>query len=258
MVDALVSNTCDFTVVRVRVSLPAPISASENRGAFLLPWPMPLVITQDGSHSILSERYGVTYHSRFGAITESAHVFIAAGLRYKAVVQREISILETGFGTGLNAFMTWLEAERRNLIIRYTGLETFPVSVEEARALNYPAGLGCPDRESDFLALHTSEWDKSHLFSEHFTFEKKHVRIQDFVEPESVDLIYFDAFAPQAQPELWTEEVFARMYRSLKPDGVLVTYCAQGHFKRTLKKTGFLVERLQGPPGKREMTRALK
>jgi len=219
---------------------------------------MPLVITQDGSHSILSERYGVTYHSRFGAITESAHVFIAAGLRYKAVVQREVAILETGFGTGLNAFMTWLEAERRNLGIRYTGLETYPISGEEAAALNYPAGLGCPGRESDFLELHRCEWGVAHPLSEHFTFEKRRTSIQDFEQPDSFDLIYFDAFAPQAQPELWTEEVFARMYGALKPDGVLVTYCAQGHFKRTLKKTGFLVERLQGPPGKREMTRALK
>lgn len=219
---------------------------------------MPLVITQDGSHSILSERYGVTYHSRFGAITESAHVFIAAGLRYKAVVQSDIAILETGLGTGLNAFMTWLEAERRNLKVSYLGLEAFPVPAEDVPRLNYPAGLGHPDREADFMRLHNSEWDRPYLLSEHFTFEKRQTRIEQFEQPDSFDLIYFDAFAPQSQPELWTQEVFTRMYRSLKPDGVLVTYCAQGHFKRTLKKAGFAIERLQGPPGKREMTRALK
>lgn len=219
---------------------------------------MSLIITQDGSHSIFSERYGVTYHSKFGAVTESAHVFVAAGLRYKAVVQREISVLETGFGSGLNAFMTWLEAEKRNLKISYLGLETFPLTVAEADLLDYPAALGQPERKGDFIALHQCEWEIKHSFSEQYVFEKKQSRIETFVQPEAFDLIYFDAFAPQAQPELWTEEVFAHMFESLKPEGVLVTYCAQGHFKRTLKRVGFTVERLQGPPGKREMTRALK
>ncbi len=218
---------------------------------------MTLILTQDGSQSVFSEKYGVSYHSKFGAVTESAHVFIAAGLRYKAAVQREISILETGFGTGLNAFMTWLEAERRNLKINYLGLEIFPISESEAASLGYPAALGCPERADDFLALHYCDWGATQSFSEGFIFEKRKTRIEDFSQPGAFDLIYFDAFAPQAQPELWTEEVFVRMFNSLKPDGVLVTYCAQGHFKRTLKKVGFTVERLQGPPGKREMTRAI-
>ena len=217
---------------------------------------MPIITTQDGSQSVFSEKYGVTYHSRFGAVTESAHVFINAGLRYKAAVQQEIAILETGFGTGLNAFMSWLEAERRNLHIRYLGLEAFPISETEAAALGYPLALGTPEREADFLRLHQCEWEHPYEFSECFTFEKSKTRIEDFARPATFDLIYFDAFAPQSQPELWTEEVFARMFESLKPEGVLVTYCAQGHFKRTLKKVGFSVERLQGPPGKREMTRA--
>lgn len=219
---------------------------------------MPLILTQDGSSSVFSEKYGVTYHSRFGAVTESAHVFIAAGLRYKAAVQRGISVLETGFGTGLNAFMTWLEAEKRNLKINYVGLETCPISEQEAASLDYPVALGCPERAPDFLALHRCDWSMPQLLSEHFIFEKRQKPIEEFVQPDAFDLIYFDAFAPQAQPELWTEEVFAHMFASLKTEGVLVTYCAQGHFKRTLKKVGFTVERLQGPPGKREMTRALK
>lgn len=219
---------------------------------------MTLVYTGDGSHSIFSERYGVSYHSRFGAVTESAHVFIAAGLRYKAVVQQDIAILEAGLGTGLNAFMTWLEAERRNLRVHYTGLEAYPVAPELAAALNYPEELGYPERSSDFLQIHGCAWDRPHTFSTHFVFEKKLTQIESFEAAEAFDLIYFDAFAPQFQPELWTEAVCMRMYRSLKPDGVLVTYCAQGHFKRALKKAGFIVERLQGPPGKREMTRALR
>lgn len=219
---------------------------------------MPLILTNDGSHSVYSEQYGVTYHSRFGAVTESAHVFIAAGLRYKAVVQREIAILEAGFGTGLNTFMSWIEAERRNLRIRYVGLETNPVSQEDAASLNYADLLGVPDRNADFQALHQCSWNENHAFSEHFHFRKEQTPIEAYEAEETFDVIYFDAFAPQAQPELWTPEVFGRMYRAMRPEGVLVTYCAQGEFKRSLKQAGFQVERLQGPPGKREMTRATK
>ena len=219
---------------------------------------MALILTNDGSHSVYSETYGVTYHSTHGAVTESAHVFIAAGLRYKAVVQREIAILETGFGTGLNAFMSWLEAERRNLHVRYVGLEIAPVAQEEAEALNYAELLGVPERAGDFQALHQCAWGADHVFSEQFYFRKEQVSIEVYEAREAFDVIYFDAFAPQAQPELWTAEVFARMYGALRPEGVLVTYCAQGAFKRTLKQVGFQVERLQGPPGKREMTRATK
>lgn len=220
---------------------------------------MALLTTDDGSHTLFSERYGVSYHSRYGAVTESAHVFIDAGLRYKAAVQREIAVLEVGFGTGLNAFLSCLEAGRRNLSVRYLGLEAYPVTVGQARQFNYPALLGAPERAADFLRLHEAEWNVEHLVSEHFIFQKQLARLETFEPPEAAfDLVYFDAFAPQAQPELWTAEVFARLYRALRPEGALVTYCAQGEFKRTLKKAGFLVERLQGPPGKREMTRALK
>ncbi len=219
---------------------------------------MELITTQDGSHSVFSGRYGVTYHSKFGAVTESAHVFINAGLRYKAAVQREVAILEVGFGTGLNAFMTWLEAERRNLSVRYTTLEAYPVSAEAATQFNFPEQLGVPERNTDFLSLHQCPWDTPMAFSEQFVFEKKLQRLEDFSADSAFDVVYFDAFAPQAQPELWTEAIFAALYAALCPEGILVTYCAQGHFKRTLKKVGFTVERLQGPPGKREMTRATK
>ncbi len=219
---------------------------------------MSLILTSDGSHSVYSDAYGVTYHSTFGAITESAHVFITAGLRYKAAVQLEITILETGLGTGLNAFMSWLEAERRNLQLRYVGLEIMPMPQEEIQILNYAELLGVPDRAADFQALHQKAWGQEHSLSEQFQFRKEQVSIETFSSPDTFDVIYFDAFAPQAQPELWTADVFERMFRSLRPEGVLVTYCAQGAFKRTLKQVGFQVERLQGPPGKREMTRATK
>ncbi|MBL7803780.1 MAG: tRNA (5-methylaminomethyl-2-thiouridine)(34)-methyltransferase MnmD [Saprospiraceae bacterium] len=219
---------------------------------------MELIVTQDGSHSVFSSRFGVTYHSKFGAVTESAHVFINAGLRYKAAVQHEIALLEVGFGSGLNAFMTWLEAERRNLRVRYTALEAFPLDETEAAQFNFAEQLGVPDRQEDFMALHRCPWGEPVVLSEAFTFEKRLQTLESFASPPLFDLVYFDAFAPQAQPELWTEEIFTALYAAMRPEGVLVTYCAQGHFKRTLKKAGFEVERLQGPPGKREMTRALK
>ncbi|MBK6930262.1 MAG: tRNA (5-methylaminomethyl-2-thiouridine)(34)-methyltransferase MnmD [Saprospirales bacterium] len=219
---------------------------------------MALIVTQDGSHSLLAEQYGVTYHSRYGAVTESGHVFIDAGLRFKAVVQPEIAILEVGFGTGLNAFMTWMEAERRNLRVCYTALEAYPIALEEAAVFNFAEQMGLSARQSDFLRLHHCAWGRSVKLSDHFSLHKKQIRLEAYRSTAAFDLIYFDAFAPQAQPELWTERIFTVLHKALHPDGVLVTYCAQGDFKRTLKKVGFEVERLEGPPGKREMTRAWK
>jgi tRNA U34 5-methylaminomethyl-2-thiouridine-forming methyltransferase MnmC len=219
---------------------------------------MYLIETDDGSHSIHSEKYGVTYHSTHGAIAESQHIFINAGLRFKAALQKDIAILETGLGTGLNAFMTLLEADKRNLIVNYVGLEIFPLEIEQFKLLNYPIKLNVIDRCDDFLNLHTCEWEKATQISDNFIFEKRKTPIE-FVAFENVfDIVYFDAFAPQEQPELWGENVIGRMYKALKADGILVTYCAQGEFKRTLKKVGFQVERLHGPPGKREITRATK
>ena len=217
-----------------------------------------LFTTGDGSHSLHAPQFGVSYHSRYGAITETNHVFINAGLRYKALVQREIAILETGFGTGLNAWMTLLEAARRGLEIQYTSLEIFPLTNEKAASLNYPELLGSENEAAGFMALHEAAWDIATEIAPEFTFEKCAVSIETFRRESAFDIIYFDAFAPQAQPELWTQEVMQNMYDSLRPDGVLVTYCAQGEFKRRLKRAGFTVERLEGPPGKREMTRATR
>jgi tRNA U34 5-methylaminomethyl-2-thiouridine-forming methyltransferase MnmC len=230
-------------------------------GAFFLSAVTPdmrLIVTQDGSHSLLSEEFGVSYHSRFGAITESTHVFIDAGLRYKAALQRQLRLLEVGFGTGLNAFLTLLEAERRNLTIHYTALETRPIPIAEAKALNYVESIGAITHKKNFLELHLTDWDKPLPVSEYFEFEKQLRPVEQLAPEPRFDLIYYDAFAPNAQPELWSETLMARMYEALLPEGVLVTYCAQGAFKRNLKNAGFVVEALQGPPGKREMTRALK
>jgi tRNA U34 5-methylaminomethyl-2-thiouridine-forming methyltransferase MnmC len=219
---------------------------------------MYLIETDDGSHSIHSAKYGVNYHSTHGAIAESQHIFINAGLRHKAAVQTDISILETGFGTGLNAFMTLLEAEKRNLQISYLGVEIFPLEKRQFQLLNYPEKLNVLERKNDFIGLHTCPWEKKILISENFLFEKRKTPIEFVAFENNFDIVYFDAFAPQEQPELWGENVINRMYRALKTDGVLLTYCAQGEFKRTLKKAGFQVERLPGPVGKREITRATK
>jgi tRNA U34 5-methylaminomethyl-2-thiouridine-forming methyltransferase MnmC len=219
---------------------------------------MSILVSNDGSHTVFSQQFGFAYHSHFGAVTESAHVFIMAGLRYKAAVQKRIRVLEAGFGTGLNAWMTCLEAEKRNLEVEYVGLEQYPISTDMAAELNYPNILQVPERREEFLRLHQADWGCKYDFSSAFSFSKWQHSIETFEAIDTFDLIYFDAFAPQAQPELWSEEVMTRMYRSLRSEGVLVTYCAQGEFKRALKKAGFLVERLQGPPGKREMTRGVK
>jgi Uncharacterized conserved protein len=124
--------------------------------------------TSDGSNTLVSAKYGVSYHSKHGAVTESAHVFIGAGLLWKAKETDRIAVLEVGFGTGLNAFMTWLEAERRGLSVEYTGLETEPVSSETLTAMRYPEALGLPDRAADFERLHQVPWGSAQRFSEHF------------------------------------------------------------------------------------------
>ncbi|MFT5165431.1 MAG: tRNA U34 5-methylaminomethyl-2-thiouridine-forming methyltransferase MnmC [Saprospiraceae bacterium] len=216
-----------------------------------------IYITADGSHSIQSGKYGVGYHSKHGAIDEAYHVFIDAALRFKAVVQKDIRILEIGFGTGLNAFVTYLEAEKRNLNISYTAIEAFPITIEQAKTLNYPSLLN-PAQQAFFLDLHEAEWDKSTQIHEQFNIEKRMIKFEAVDFENQFDIIYFDAFAPDAQPELWSEEIMRKMYRALKADGIMTTYCAKGIVKRTMKAVGFTVEALPGPPHKREMTRALK
>ncbi len=219
---------------------------------------MSLFVTQDGSHTIFAEEYGVPFHSKYGAITESVHVYINAGLRFKAAVQTEISILEIGFGTGLNAFLTLLEAERRNLKVHYLGIEAYPIAVEDTAVFNFTEQLGIPNRQADFQRLHRCAWERSVRLSDHFYLHKKQIRLEAYRTRQHFDLIYFDAFAPQAQPDLWTERILQLMYNALNPDGIFVTYCAKSDFKRTLKKVGFDVESPEGPPGKREMTRGWK
>lgn len=216
-----------------------------------------LIVTEDGSHSVLVEESGVTYHSAHGAIQESQHVFIEAGLHaaQKAFPGQSLSILEVGFGTGLNAFMTAIEALNSRHEIRYTSLEAFPLELSTAIHLNYPEQLG---HEDLFSAIQVADWNVPTPIHDCFSVIKRSTTLQDFASKDRYHLVYFDAFAPEAQPELWTEEVFAKLAGYVVPDGLLVTYCSKGVVRRAMQAAGWKVEKLPGPPGKREMVRAIR
>lgn len=217
-----------------------------------------LVFTEDQSHTLYSEKFEAHYHSVHGAIQESRHVFLEAALLEKAKQKTHISVLEIGFGTGLNALLTYLEAERASLQIDYTSAEAYPLPIATAEQLNYPSLLQAPKAREVLLQMHKCSADQPQLLSDYFTFTKWLCRFESLPLHRSFDLIYFDAFAPNAQPELWEPSFLQLMYDLLLPEGLLTTYCAQGAFKRHLKSIGFVVEALPGPPGKREMTRARK
>lgn len=219
---------------------------------------MEIITTQDGSPTIRLEEGGITYHSKYGAVQESQHVFIEAGLYYRAVTKKQLNILEVGFGTGLNTYLTCLEVDRLNLSIHYTALDTNPLPDKVYGVLDYPTFLEEPSTKSMFQQMHNCDWEEDQQISDGFTLLKKRTPAEQWHSPNTYDLIYYDAFAPTSQPELWTPVVMRNMYESLIENGVLVTYCAKSDFKRALKKAGFEVEALPGPPGKREMTRARK
>lgn len=215
-------------------------------------------LTKDGSHTFYIKELDEYYHSIHGAIQESNTIFINAGL--KAIDKTEINIFEMGFGTGLNAFMTFLEAQQNKLKINYYTIEAYPISLEEAKLLNYHKELNAETEREIFLKMHDCPWNESIKISENFILHKIKKEIENLKSNDlpSVDLIYFDAFAPSAQPQLWEKGILKLMYDILKSNGILTTYCAKGVFKRTLKEVGFEVESLPGPIGKREMTRAIK
>ena len=214
-------------------------------------------ITADGSHTLYVAALDETYHSTHGAIQEAVHVFINAGLNY--FDQPQLNVLEIGFGTGLNAFLTLLEVQKKNIEVNYTGIEAFPLEENIVTELNYVAELNSTIEEKQlFSELHKVEWESYQKITSNFRLNKTKVTLAEFKAVEQFDVIYFDAFGPRVQPEMWTEAVFEKMYNCLAANGILVTYCAKGSVKRGLKAVGFEVESLPGPPGKREMTRALK
>lgn len=214
------------------------------------------MITSDGSSTIHLPDWNENYHSTHGAIQEAEHVFIAKGL--EAVSLSEISILEIGFGTGLNCFITFLESQEKQKSINYIGVEAFPVNIEEVSKLNYVSELKAAKQQSVFEQIHTSTWDEKHQISTNFWLTKRKQFFKDITDINLYDLVYFDAFGAEHQPELWTVEIFKKMYTSLKVNGILVTYSAKGSVRRAMLEVGFKVERLDGPPGKREMLRATK
>ncbi len=216
-----------------------------------------IIITADGSTSLYIKELEENYHSVHGAIQESMHVFINAGLKHFHSDYKEITILEIGLGTGLNVLLTLLESQNSSLKINYTAIEPQPIDTTVVNKLNYTQLLKNETLQPFFEKIHSCDWALPAKLSENFTFLKIKKTVQDYELVNKYDLIYFDAFGPRVQPELWTEEVFSKIYAATKPTGILVTYCAKGEVKRTLKKVGFTVESLQGPPGKREMIRAI-
>lgn len=214
-----------------------------------------IIQTLDGSTTIHLPDWDECYHSKHGAIQESMHVFIKNG--FSLFEGKSVSILEIGFGTGLNAFLTFIEAQELQHI-NYVGVEAYPVPAEEVLQLNYVQELGVTNKATVFKRMHASEWDKETALSKNFRLTKKKQFFEQIDDVDEFDLIYFDAFGYPVQPELWSTEIFRKMYTALKPNGVLVTYAARGVVKRSMKEVGFTVEKLAGPPGKREMFRATK
>ncbi|NNL80024.1 MAG: tRNA (5-methylaminomethyl-2-thiouridine)(34)-methyltransferase MnmD [Flavobacteriaceae bacterium] len=217
-----------------------------------------IVITGDGSATIQIEDWKEQYHSMHGAIQESEHVFINSGLKQclNIIDSDPIKILEFGFGTGLNALLTFQEIERHTIDVEYTTIEAYPISEEEIAALNYSDLLGMG---SDvLLSFHNAEWEKDVKLSPSFTLRKTKSHFQSFHSEDRFTLVYYDAFGARVQPELWERSIFEKIYNLLEVDGILVTYSSKGSVRRAMEDIGFKVERLKGPPGKRHMLRASK
>jgi tRNA U34 5-methylaminomethyl-2-thiouridine-forming methyltransferase MnmC len=222
---------------------------------------MKLIITGDGSHTLYRGDLDETYHSRHGAIRESMHVFIQNGLRHYLSIsgKKELRIFEVGLGTGLNALLTAMEAVKSGYRIVYEVIEPYPLGPDLYRQLNYPGLLPGTGLDKLLLAIHETGWGSANPLSGHFIIKKEKVKFEAyFPVKNNFDILYYDAFAPGKQPEIWEPELLEKSYSMLMQNGILVTYCSQGNFKRNLRKTGYKVEDLQGPPGKKEMVRAMK
>lgn len=215
-----------------------------------------IIRTNDGSKTIYLPHLDETYHSSHGAIQEAIHVFMKHGIQ--SIEQQKITIFEMGFGTGLNALLSYIESEKSGIKIHYSGIEAYPIDFDVAMQMDYCSLLG-KDHQFKFEQLHKTDWNTMNQLSNLFSFEKIHAKIEEFIpERTGFDIVFYDAFGPRAQEDMWKPVILRKMYDILNPDGFLVTYCAKGQVKRDLKSIGFEIEPLPGPPGKREMTRAWK
>ncbi|OYU95140.1 MAG: SAM-dependent methyltransferase [Bacteroidetes bacterium B1(2017)] len=213
----------------------------------------------DGGKTLFREDLDETYHSRHGAIAESLHVFIKEGLNFylDQNPKKELFILEIGFGTGLNAMLSLLEANAKNIGINYSSLETIPLPYSLVKQLDYQAHWGI-EREINFEHIHACDWNVEQAINSNFVLTKIEQGLEDYKPNEQFDLLFFDAFAPDKQPELWELSVFEKLFNATKKGGVLVTYSSKGDVRRSLQKAGFEVEKIAGPPRKRHMLRAIK
>ncbi|WP_268123340.1 tRNA (5-methylaminomethyl-2-thiouridine)(34)-methyltransferase MnmD [Roseivirga pacifica] len=218
-----------------------------------------IIETSDGSQSLYRKDLNETYHSTHGAITESQYVFIQHGLDFLSEQGREsVSILEVGFGTGLNALLTLDWAKSHEQKITYSTLEPIPLTADIYTQLNYHELINGSVNQADLKHLHEAEWEQEHQLTDNFTFFKTQSKLQDFQSEKDFDLVYYDAFAPSKQAEMWDYDVLEKTADLMAEGAVLVTYCARGQFKRDLAALGLSVETLKGPPGKKEMVRGIK
>jgi tRNA U34 5-methylaminomethyl-2-thiouridine-forming methyltransferase MnmC len=217
-----------------------------------------IIITEDGTHSLFSVELNESYHSKFGAMSESRHVFIEAGFK-KLPAKGSLNILEIGFGTGLNAWLTLMEGINKKIQIVYHTIEPFALPPSIYSLLNY-SDFSVHESAKDFLmSMHEKNWNHEFAITDNFRLLKQNLKLEDtFLQHDFYDLVYFDAFSPEVQPELWTTAIFSKILFSMKVNGIFVTYSAKGAVRRNLKDAGFEAERIAGPIGKREMLRAFK
>lgn len=206
-----------------------------------------LQLTEDGSHTLYLEEMDEHFHSVYGAVNESRFVYIEAA--FNQCAKPRIKVLELGFGTGLNAYLTSLEGEKRQVEVDYVALEKYPLPETLYGQLNY---------SPEIKAFHEAAWEEPVAISPSFTLTKIETDFNAFAYPGRYDVVYYDAFAPDKQPEVWNQSLFDLLFSSMNTGGILTTYCAKGSIRRMMKQSGFRVERLPGPPGKREMLRAIK
>ncbi len=214
--------------------------------------------TKDGSYTLFNTNFNQTYHSIYGAMSESMHVFIRNGLMYMAEKCGSITLLEVGLGTGLNALLTYKMAVEKNIQVHYTAIEPFPIDTDTARLLYVSKSSDENDLSNNFLKMHYSHSGELISLHKNFSFQKYITTLENFTSPLLFDLIYYDAFSPGAQPEMWAVDAFEKIRSCMCKDATLVTYCAKGSVKRILKALNFTIESLPGANGKREMIRAIK